>query len=109
MRLLIFSPLGMTKLAELIQVMNSWGDKDNVVRSKRVIVNRELAQKLFEYLPQEQTDAVVIEWVGSIVHTALIKVVGPEASELMDKMLIYISPEDRSEREMRLLFPEYFI
>lgn len=108
MKLLIISPLGMTKFNEVSDLV-SWGPKDNFVRSKKVIINRELAEKLFDYLPQKQAAEVVEEWTGVTVLASLVKEDDPSSKDLMEKMLIYISSEDRAERETRLFFPEYFV
>jgi hypothetical protein len=109
MKLIVVSPFGMTKFHEALNSISSWGESGNLVRSKNIIVNEELAQKLFSFLSSERAELVVEEWTGAMVFVALVKEVGADAEELMAKSIIYVSPEERADRETHLFFPEYFL
>ena len=65
-RLLLITPYGMAEhLNEVMTTIHRWGEIGNTIREKRVIVNEELAEKHFNYLPQDALAKVVNEWSGS--------------------------------------------
>lgn len=108
MRLIIVSPFGMTQFDRTLKAIIAWGGPENVVRSKRVIVNEELARKHFQFFDDVVSKKAVEEWTGTTVHAALVNSVGEDAISLAKESLLYASPEARSEQESRLWFPEYF-
>lgn len=109
-KLLLITPLGMNKhLNEVLTTIHRWGEIGNTIREKRVIVNEELAEKHFNYLPKDALIKVVNEWSGSKIIACIIASCPEDAQqELMYK--VYISPDEkRAERDLKLWFPEYFI
>lgn len=108
MKLVIVSPFGMTQFDRTLKAIAAWGGPENVIRSKRMIVNEELARKHFQFFDETAMAKAVEEWTGTTVHAAIVNSVGDDAIGLARESLLYFSPEERSEQEARLWFPEYF-
>lgn len=106
-KLLLITPYGMSDLNEVLNKIHHWGEIGNTIREKRVIVNEELAEKHFKYLPNDALARVVGEWSGARIIACIIMTCPENAQqELLHK--VYISPDEkRAERDLKLWFPEY--
>ena len=107
--LLLISPYGMTRLEELWTFCVKELD---IVQSKNVIISAMLIRKHFDYLPKEQLNRVVSEWVGSQIDAFIINTPSNEnikkLREYEKEALVYLS-STRAERDLNLWFQEYLI
>ena len=105
MKLVIFTPYGETKKAE---VLNDLLKGNICLRAKNVLVSGDMVRKHFDSLPADNLEKIVSEWDGVVVEVMLLEDVSAESSGKLED-LAYVSPDEiRALRDIALWYPELF-
>lgn len=109
MKIILISPFAMAeKKAEVMNEIFSQ-EKIHVIRSKQVLVNKELAEKHFQYLPKEKQMAIVNEWSGAMIEAMIIEGEGEEIKikPEIEKVLYISESHEKGVEDIKLWFPEF--